>query len=448
MKELVKHVMVDFVQMKEFAERPFIIERGDGIYLTDIDGKRYIDGLSGVFVVGTGHNNPTIVQALRDQLEVLAFAPPLHSTNPPALKLAQLVIDVTPSQYNTVKFFSGGSEATEGAIKMARQFQRQSGHPLKYKIVSFYQGYHGGTLGALSATGMPARRYIFEPLAPGFLHVHPPHPYHPPLGLTPEAWEAACVEQFEEVIQGEHPETVAAVIMEPVLMSAGVLAPSPRFFQRLREICDQHHVLLIFDEIITGWGRLGEWFAGDVFGVWPDIICMGKGMSAGYSPLAAVLAADHVAQTFWGDAADMVQFNAGHTYGGNPLSCAAGYANITYMLENHVVDNARAMGQYLGERLRGLADKHAIVGDVRGLGMLWAVEYVTDRVTRQNPSAAFNFGKRVEMAARERGLIIRANPVFNVLAPPLIVSRDDVDQIVDILDASIGAVAAEYAAQS
>src|SRR4051794_5394842 len=278
MQELVKHVMVDFVQMSEFAREPFIVERGEGIELIDVNGKHYIDGLSGVFVVGTGHNNPVIVNALREQLETLAFAPPLHSTNPQALKLAKLVTDLVPEQYNTVKFFSGGSEATEGAIKMARQYHRQSGSPLKYKIISFYQGYHGGTLGSLSATGMPGRKWVFEPLAPGFLHVLPPNNYRPPLGLTPEAWEEACVRQFEEVIQGEHPDTVAAIILEPVLMGAGVLIPSPSFFQELRAVSDRYNVLLIFDEIITGWGRLGELFAANAFNCWPDLLCMGKGM--------------------------------------------------------------------------------------------------------------------------------------------------------------------------
>lgn len=443
MKELVKHVMVDFVQMSEFSQHPFIIERGDGIMLYDMDGKGYIDGLSGVFVVGTGHNNPAVVKALRDQLEVLAFAPPLHSTNPVALRLAKLVIDLTPPQYNTLKFFSGGSEATEAAIKLARQYHHQTGNPKKYKIISFYQGYHGGTIGSLSATGMPARKWMFEPLAPGFLHVLPPNLYRPPLGLEPAVWEKACVRQVEEVIQGEQAETIAAVIMEPVMMSAGVHAPSPEFFAELHAICDRHNVLLIYDEIITGWGRLGEWFSAGVSGVWPDIICMGKGMSAGYSPLAGVLIADRVARSFWGDPSEMVQFHAGHTYGGNPLACAAGLANITYMVENDVVGNASEVGQYLGQQLRKLAEKHPCIGDVRGLGMLWAVEYVTDRATRASYPTSFGFGNRVELAARERGLVVRRAPHFTVLAPPLIISHNDVDRIVGILDESITVVAKE-----
>ncbi len=440
MKELVKHVMVDFVQMSEFAEQPFIIERGDGITLTDVDGKTYIDGLSGVFVVGTGHNNPVIVQALREQLETLAFAPPLHSTNPPALKLAKLVLDLTPPQYNTVKFFSGGSEATEGAIKMARQYHRQTGHPLKYKVISFYNGYHGGTLGALSATGMPNRKWVFEPLVPGFIHIHAPNAYRPPLGLSPDAWEKACVRQVEEVILGEHPDTVAAFIMEPVLMSAGVHMPSPDFFAELRAICDRYHVLLVYDEIITGWGRLGEWFSGAVTGVWPDMLCMGKGMSAGYSPLAGLLIADKVARSFWGEPGDMVQYHAGHTYGGNPLSCAAGLANIHFMLDNGVVDNAREVGAYLGEGLRRLMDRHEVIGDVRGRGMLWGAEFVQDRATRASFPAEVGFGKRVELAARARGLVLRGAPNFIVLAPPLVCTREQIDDILAIVDASITAV--------
>ena len=445
MKDLVKHVMVDFVQMSEFAQKPFIIERGDGIMLYDVDGKAYIDGLSGVFVVGTGHNNPYVVEAIREQLAALSFAPPLHSTNVPALKLAELIMQLTPPQYNTVKFFSGGSEATEGAFKMVRQYHRQTGHPLKYKIISFYEGYHGGTLGALSATGMPNRKWVFEPLAPGFLHILPPNTYRPPLGIAPAEWEKACVEQLEEVIKGEHPDTVAAFVVEPVMNSAGVLVPSKDFFRRAREICDQYDVVLIFDEIITGWGRLGEMFAGDVFGVWPDILCVGKGMSAGYAPLAGILVSDKIASSFWGDPSDQVQFHAGHTYGGNPLSCAAGLANITFMLENGVVDNARTVGAYLGQQLRALADRHACIGDVRGQGMIWAVEYVQDRVTRQSFPAAFNFGKRVEWGAHSRGLVIRGAANFNTLAPPLICTTADIDRIVGILDETITAVESEYA---
>jgi adenosylmethionine-8-amino-7-oxononanoate aminotransferase len=427
MKELARHIMVDFVQMEQFCADPLIFVEGENIYLTDVDGKRYIDGLSGVFVVNTGHRNTQVIAAMVEQLNRLAFAPPLQSTNVPALQLSELLLELTPPQYTTVKYASGGSEATEAAIKLARQFHAQSGNPRKYKIISCWGGYHGGTLGALSAGGLPARKQAFEPFLPGFVHVHPPDVRACPLGLEAGMCQVACARQFEQAMLAEGPDTVAAVIVEPVLMAAGVLVPPPGYLEELRAACDRHNVLLIFDEIITGFGRLGTMFGCERFGVWPDMICCGKGMSSGYAPLAATILSERVASAFWGE--EGRQFVAGHTYAGNPLACAAGYANLRYMREAGVVEQGRAVGEYLGEQLETLRASSPAVSEIRGLGMLYGVFL--------DAPPASGVGRKVQRVAQENGLIIRGGPNFVVLAPPLITTPAQVDDLMSRLEVSI-----------
>ncbi len=423
----VSRIMVDFKQMKEFSENPFVIERAEDIYLYDEDGKQYIDGLAGVFVVSVGHSNSSIIEAVMDQAQRLAFAPPLASANPASIKLAEKLCSLLPSNFNVVKFSSGGSEAIETALKMSLQYHKQTGHPEKYKIIGQYGAYHGGTMGALSASGVSARRTTFEPLM-GMMHVHPPIYDRCPLALNSTQCQTSCVLQFEEIIRREDPETVAAVIVEPILNVEGLVIPPASYFQQLRKICDKYNVLLIFDEVITGFGRTGTMFFSEQLGVWPDLLACGKGMSGGYAPLGATIVADKVAEAFWGEPEEKVQFNAGHTFAGNPLACATGLAVLDYIEQRHLLDHVAEISPYLADKLRALKDHYAQIEDVRGIGLWWGLEFRQDNTTGR---ASEDVGKRVERAARNRGLIVRGSADMASVAPPLTITKAQIDGLVE-----------------
>jgi adenosylmethionine-8-amino-7-oxononanoate aminotransferase len=431
------------MQMQEFAKDPLIFTEARGSRLITADGREFIDGLSGVFVTSLGQGNQAVITAMTEQLKRLSFAPPLHGTTPPALELTQLLLRLAPDGVTAVKLLSGGSEATEAAMKMARQYHRQTGNPRKYKIISRYGAYHGGTMGALSAGGGRERKAVFEPLGVGFIHVHPPYCYRCPFDQRYPSCGRTCVELIERTIEAEAPETVAAVIVEPISISAaGFMVPPPDYLQRLREICDRHNVVLIYDEIITGFGRLGTMFASEYFGAAPDITCCGKGMSGGYAPLAAILIRDRIAAAFYGDEEDFVQFHHGHTYGGNPVACAAGVAVLNEYLERDVVGNARRQGERLRHRLIDLAERFPIIGDVRGAGLLQGIELVKDKATAERFPAATRPGKAIEREARQRGLLLRCGNDFAAFAPPLTVTEDEIDEMAGLLGDSIAAASA------
>ncbi len=422
-------VMVDFTQMKAFGQDPLILERGEGIRVTDVFGQSYIDGLSGVFTVNLGHGLQELVDVAAAQGSRIAFTAPTMATNLPALRLAELLIEITPPQYSTVKFFTGGSEATEAAIKLARQFWQQAGHPRKYKVISRYRSYHGGTGHAMAASAQTAWKWKFEPFAPGFIHVTPPARPACAACRRAEGCTLACVDLIEQAIVEEHPETVAAVIAEPVMLSAGVHLPHPDYFPRLRELCDRHNVLLIYDEIITGFGRTGRLFGAEHVGAWPDVLCCGKGISGGYAPLSATLIADRVAEAFWGEPEAGVQFWAGHTFGGNPVACAVGEAAVRYLFAHDLIGNAERVGTYLAEQLTALAARQPAIAEVRGIGMLRGVAFTSP------------IGEQVYAAARRRGLLTRPGHDWVGVAPPLCTTRAEADEIVAILGEAVGDVA-------
>jgi adenosylmethionine-8-amino-7-oxononanoate aminotransferase len=444
---VIPSLFLDFMQMQEFAKAPTVFVAGDGTNLRTSDGRRFIDGLSGVFTTSLGHANRAVIDAITQQLEHLAFAPPLHGTNPAALELTALLLRIAPEGVAAVKLFSGGSEATEAAMKMARQYQRQSGQPRRYKIFGRYGGYHGATMGALSAGGGRERKAIFEPLGVGFLHVHPPQCYRCPFDQTYPDCGRTCVEVIGRTIEAEDPETVAAVIVEPIsISSAGFVVPPPEYLPRLRAICDCYGVVLIYDEIITGFGRLGTMFASEYYDAAPDITCCGKGMSGGYAPLAAILIRDRIARAFYGEESDNVQFHHGHTFGGNPVACAAGVAVLGELLGRDLVGNARRRGAQLRTRLEEMTARHPIIGDVRGAGLLQGVGFVRDRATKRPFPPSVRPGKVVEQAARERGLLLRCGSDFAAFAPPLVVTEDEIDQMAALLDDSIAAASRELTA--
>lgn len=440
---LTRHVMVDFNQMKTFSEAPLIMVEGKGITLTDHEGRQYIDGLSGVFAVSLGHGNEAIIEAITEQHRRVSFSSPIMTTTDRALELAAELIRVTGRRYDVVKQLNSGSEATEAALKMARQYHRQSGSPERYKSISLYRSYHGATMGALSATGWPQLRTPYEPFLTGAVHAHAP--IEGSCRACVGSCTLGCLAQLRDVIEHEGVRTVSAIIVEPVMLTAGVHALSPEYLRGLRALCDETGVLLVFDEIVTGFGRLGAWFAAEQAGVWPDILCLGKGLTSGYAPLSAVLLTEKVGSAFWGEAAASVQYQAGHTFAGNPVSAACGLAVIRYFEEHGVIDNVLERGAELEARLRAIAARHPICGDVRGRGLLYCLDFV-DPASGGPLAPDQPIGAAVQQRARSRGLLVRASPGNTTLAPPLVVTSAEVDRIADILEESVAEVNSEVVA--
>lgn len=425
-------------QMAEWSKNPLIMSRAEGVHYWDVQGKRYYDGLSGIYVVSVGHNNRRVIEAVQAQLDSLHFTPVMHGTNPIAIQLANLIAELTPGDLSTVKFQCGGAEVTEAAIKLARQYAKLTGHPNKYKILSRYQSWHGSTLGSLSASGLKGRKTVNEPLAPGFLHFFPPTCYRCPFGKSYPDCDITCATLVSDMIEMEDPETVAAIIVEPIGHTGGIIDPPDEYLPILREVCDHHNILLIFDEIITGVGRTGHLYAAETFGVVPDAICSGKGLAGGYVPLSAMICRRPIADTFWGPANENPGFVEGHTFEGNPVSCAAGIAVLKEIIERDLLENTRRQGERLRSGFQRLAEKYPVIGDIRGKGLLQGMEFVKDLNTKERFPDNNPLGTRVGKRALEHGLISRFDPHWIALGPPLVSTEEDIDAMVEILDRSLG----------
>lgn len=429
-RELLARTWVDFTPMQRFAAAPLIVTRADGVYYWDADGRRYLDAIGGIFVASLGHRHPRVLAAVRDQMERLAFAPPLHGMADVTLELVDKLGAVTPGDLDFVKTFSGGSEAVEAALKLARQYWKQSGRPGKYKVISRYYGYHGSTFGAMAASGTGPRKSKFEPQMGGFVKVFPPTHYRGRLPTWEECnrFAAAAV---EDAIVAEDPETVAAVVVEPIGNTGGVITPTEEYFSLLREICDRHAVLLIFDEVITGFGKTGNMFAAQTFGVTPDVICCGKGMSSGVIPIGAIAARRGIGDAFWGSEHDDVHFMHGNTFAGHPLAAAAAIAVIDTIADGDLCTRARDHGAYLRARLEALRGT-GVIREVRGRGVLLGVELTDPRV-----------GAALARRAVGDGIILRVDPSWFAIAPALTAGRDQLDAICDRIEASLQAAIAD-----
>lgn len=425
-------------QMAEWSKHPLIMAKADGVHYWDVNGKRYLDALSGIYTVSVGHNNRRVIEAIHRQLDTLHFSPPMHGTNPVAVQLANLLAELAPGDLSTVKFQCGGSEVTEAAIKLARQYHRLTGNPGKYKVISRYQSWHGSTMGSLAASGLKSRKTVNEPLPAGYLHVFPPTCYRCPFGKEYPDCGITCATIVDSVIDMEDPATVAAIIVEPIGHTGGVIDPPDEYLRILREICDKNNILLIFDEIITGIGRTGQMFAAQTFGVTPDVICTGKGMSGGYVPLSAMICRRPIADAFWGPIEKNPGFVEGHTFEGNPVSCAAGLAVLREILDRDLCANARVQGARLRAGFERLASKYGVIGDIRGKGLFQAVEFVADLKSKAQFPAKPGFGVRVGRRALELGLLTRFDPHWIAFGPSLVTTAEQIDEIVELLDQSIG----------
>ncbi|MGD1973953.1 MAG: aspartate aminotransferase family protein [Desulfobacterales bacterium] len=429
---LLKHTFIDFQQTSEFIRNPLIIDRAEGLYYWDTTGRKYFDAIGGIFVAVLGHRHPRLLDAMQAQMGKITFAPPLHGTTNVTLDFIEKLGSVTPGNLNYVKPFSGGSEAIECALKFVRQYYKQTGFPQKYKFITRYYGYHGGTFGAMAASGTGVRKTKFEPQMAGFLKVFPPNYYRDRF----DTWEACnrfSAQAFEDIIVHEDPSTVAGVIVEPVGNTGGIITPTAEYFKIIREICSRHNVVLIFDEVITGIAKTGAMFAAQKYGVTPDIICCGKGISSGMVPLGAMIAREDMAEAFYGLPEDNVQFAHGHTFAGNPLASAVGIAVLDEIAENQLTDKAQSLGEYLVEKLQNLLS-FGVVREIRGKGILRGIELVRDTRTME-PFP--ELGAALKTCALNNGLILRVDPSWFAVAPPLIAEKSDIDDMCERIEKSL-----------
>ena len=422
---------------------------GDGCFLIDADGKRYFDGSGGAAVSCLGHSNARVAQAVKDQVDQLAFAHTGFFTTEPAEALADLLIKHAPGRLDRVYFVSGGSEAVESAMKLARQYHIENGEPDRRAVIARRQSYHGNTLGALAAGGNEWRRQQFAPLLIDATHVDPCYEYAERAeGESLDAYGQRAAQSLEDEILRLGPENVMAFLAEPVVgATLGAVPPVAGYFKRIREICDQYGVLLILDEVMCGMGRTGHLFACDAEGIAPDILCIAKGLGAGYQPIGAMLCTDRVYDAI---AAGTGFFQHGHTYLGHPVAAAAGLAVVSELLERDLVGQARARGDYLAAGLRARFAQNEHVGDIRGRGMFWGVEFVADRATKSPFDPALGLAGKLKKAAFAEGLICYPMPGTRdgrhgdhvLLAPPFIASEAELDGALDALGRAVETVLA------
>jgi len=416
---------------KQKTWNPVHLASADGCTFTDGAGKRFLDFSAQLMCVNLGHNNPAVIQAIQDQAAALAYAAPSYATTARA-ELSKLLTEVLPSNLTKFFFTTSGTDANEAAFKIARMVTGKS------KIISRYRSYHGSTSSSVAATGDP-RRWPIDHLGkgPGVIFSPEVNCYKCPIRHTYPTCDIACADYLEHMIQNE--SDVAAIIVEPVVGTNGVLVPPPEYFPKLRRICDAHNVLLIADEVMSGWGRTGKWFAVDNWGVQPDILTTAKGITSAYVPLGLCATSQKIADFF-----DEHYFAHGHTYEAHPMTLAPAVATIREMQRLNLIDRAVEMGQYLGDKLHALKAKHPSIGNVRGIGLFWAVELVKDQTTKQpfNTWQEKLDGKALvvdQIAAKmlAKGVSMQAWMSHFVLAPPLIVTHAEIDQAITALDESL-----------
>ena len=435
------HLWMHFSRQSVMTDGPGvpIIVKGDGHLIWDSTGKQYIDGLSGLFVVNAGHGRRRLAEAGARQAEQLAFFPIWSYAHPAAIELADRIADLAPGDLNHVFFSTGGGEAVETAFKLAKHYWKLAGQPTKHKVISRYIAYHGTPQGALAITGLPGMKSMFEPVVPGGFRVPNTNFYRAGemgfTGGTQEEFGLWAADRIEEMINFEGPDTVAAVFLEPVQNSGGCFPPPPGYFQRVREICDKYDVLLVSDEVICAFGRLGHYFGADAYGYQPDMITFAKAVTSGYSPLGGTIVSDRVYEPF---AHGQVSFPHGYTFGGHPVSAAVALENLDIFEEEGLLANVRENSPVFRSTLEKLTDL-SIVGDVRGDGYFFGIELVKDKATKEtfdDEESERLLRGFLSKALFDAGLYCRADdrgdPVIQ-LAPPLTTGPSEFDEIEQIL---------------
>ena len=421
------------------------IVKAEGIYLFDDQGNRYIDASGGAIVCSIGHGVAQIAEAVCEQMQKVAFVFRRAFQTPEIEEAAGRVCDTTNGEMDRVFFVSGGSEATETAVKLARKYHIDNGHPSKFRVISRWQSYHGATLGALSWSGFTSRRADFTPYLHDFVHLPATYCYRCWYGKSPATCAHDCAQALENEILALGPETVSAYIAEPVSgHSLAAAFPPDAHFKRIREICDKYDVLMILDEVMSGVGRTGKWHAYQYHGVVPDIIALAKGLSAGYYPVGAAVVRAKVHDTI---AAKSGIFGSGHTYGGNPVAAAVVCRVLDYLKERQLVERCAAMGAYLAAKLETLK-VHPTVGDIRGRGLQWGMEFVRDKETRETLDPQIHFSQQIQDEALQRGVHIESSFGCDrgqagdtiIFGPPYIITEAQIDEMIGIIDETLTAV--------
>ncbi len=416
-----------------------VIDRAEGCHIWDSEGNRYLDALAALYCVNIGYGPwPEIVEAAAKQLERLPFFTNwVGFATPPSLELTEKLTELVPIDVGRIFLVNGGSEAVETALKVARQYHRLRGESGRYKFVTRRSAYHGTTMGALSVNGSPALRSQFEPLLPGCLRAPMPYRYRCPYCAEEPECTLRCADEIDGIIRNESPDTVAAVLMEPVQNSAGSITPPPGYFERVREICDEHGVLLVADEVICGFGRVGDWFGCTRYGIEPDMMTMAKGITSAYAPLGAVVASPRVSEPFFAE--PKRAFTHGITFGGHPLSCAIAVANLAIMEREDLIGRVQRHTSEFRARCQALVDEHPMVGDLRGDGYFWSLELVKDKETKET----FTPEERDELIkgfltprARELGVYMRFDDRAETAAqfsPPLVAGPAEFEEMTSVL---------------
>jgi len=430
-----------YIQMETVREKgPLIFDRAEGVYIYDETGKEYLDAHASLWLVNVGYGRQEILEAAYTQMKAMPFFSMfLGFSNRPAIELGERLRGLTlPEGMGKVFYSDSGSEAVETALKMVRQYWKNLGKDRKYKFISRRNAYHGVTMGALSASGITANRQKFEPLLPGFVHIPEPNCYRHGFGdgLSEEEVSEAAADALRKAVEFEGPETVAAFIAEPVQGAAGVIIPPDSYLRKCRDICTEHNVLFIADEVITGFGRTGTWFGSRTYGVQPDIMCFAKGITSGYIPLGATMCTDEIYQAFLGKPGDGSEFRHGNTYSGHAIAVSAALANLDIVERENLPENAKNVGEHFLAGLLKLK-KYSIVGDIRGVGLLARVELVKDQKSRKPFEHPGTVGGKVQKLALEKGIIFRNVNDILTFSPPLVLSKAQADFIVDIVDESI-----------
>ncbi|QBP42504.1 aspartate aminotransferase family protein [Paenisporosarcina antarctica] len=426
-----------------------MVKYGKGVYLYDQDNKKYIDGSSGAVTASIGHGVQEIINAMNEQAKKVSFVYRSQFTSEPAEALAKKLSEIMPGDLNWSFFVNSGSEATETAMKIAIQYWQEQGVYTKTKVISRWMSYHGITMGALSMSGHVARRERFVSLLDDLPSVSAPYCYRCPFNLTYPSCDLLCASELERVIQRTGEDKIAAFIAEPIVgASAAALVPPAGYYEKIKTICDRYNVLFIADEVMTGIGRTGKMLAIEHWEVQPDIVALGKGMSAGYTPIAATLVSDRIMDPILKGSKSIM---SGHTYSANPLSTAVALAVLEFIEKHQLVDVAADTGKYLKEKLQEIAKKSSIIGDVRGEGLLLGIEFVTNKIEKRSFNKAFNISGLVIKKSMKKGLLVyQANAGEEgvtgdaiIISPPLVITKKEVDELLAILNEVIDEVEEE-----
>jgi len=434
-RDALAYIIPHFASNESLARGPKIFVRGEGCYVYDLDGKKYFDSFATLLTTVCGHCRPEVTEAVNRQMQILEFFPNYGDAfTVPLVELARKLAQLMPGELSVSFFVNSGSEANETALKMARQYHVQRGQPQRLKVIARRGSYHATTLGGISVTGLPWFREYFEPLLPGCIFAGAARDHERPQGMTSEDYTQRCLRELEELIQFEKPETISAMIMDPLPGSnSGYPLPPRGYLAGVRALCDKHGLLLIFDEVQTGFGKTGRWFFCEHDGVVPDIMTIGKGFTGGFIPLGATVTTPRVAEVFRRGPGS--ELRSGSTYGGHTVACAATLANLAIIEREGLVEHAAAMGRFLEGRLAELKRNCPLVAEVRGIGLLWAIVLAADA----------SVGNWIQEWCYQNGLILRNNGNILVLAPSLVVSQAELDWLVGQIERAIGAAVRQFA---